>query len=216
MAKRNKMLRKVLVTMCSAVLLVGATVGVTVAYLTSKTEVVTNTFTVGNVEITLDEANVDVYGNTEGTTRVTANDYKLIPGHTYVKDPTIHVEKGSEACYLFVKVINDIADIEADTKIAAQMATNGWVELSEQENVYYLNRIINALDAENDIDVKVFESFKLDGSVANEVVAAYAGKTITVQAYAVQADGFGSAALAWASAPATWGATSVETEAESN
>ena len=53
--KMNKKLRRILLTVCSAALLVCVTVGATVAYLTS-TETVTNTFTVGKVDITLDEA----------------------------------------------------------------------------------------------------------------------------------------------------------------
>ena len=50
----------------------------------------------------------------------------------------------------------------------------------------------------------VFESFKVVGDITNEALAAYAGKTITVQAYAIQADGFGTAAAAWAAAPSNW------------
>ena len=53
--KMNSKLRRILLTVCSAALLVCVTVGATVAYLTS-TETVTNTFTVGKVDITLDEA----------------------------------------------------------------------------------------------------------------------------------------------------------------
>ena len=54
---------KALALALCAVLLVVSTVFVTMAYLTSKTDVVTNTFTVGKVTITLDEAKVDEYGN---------------------------------------------------------------------------------------------------------------------------------------------------------
>ena len=105
MAKRNKMLRKVLVTMCSAVLLVGATVGVTVAYLTSTTQVVKNTFTIGNVAITLDEALVDEYGEKQGEERTEdGNEYRLVPKHTYVKDPTVTVKKDSDEAYVRVLV----------------------------------------------------------------------------------------------------------------
>ena len=77
--KMNKKLRRILLTVCSAALLVCVTVGATVAYLTSTTGPVTNTFTVGKVAITLDEADVDVDGvvekNVDGTDkdRVNAN-----------------------------------------------------------------------------------------------------------------------------------------------
>ena len=97
-----KRTKKILSLALCAVLLVAGTVATTVAYLTSTTEVVNNTFTVGNVSITLDEADVDVYGVKNGTTRDTTNQYKLIPGHKYVKDPTIHVGATSEDVLLFV------------------------------------------------------------------------------------------------------------------
>ena len=57
-----KKTRKILLMAACAVLLVCISVGATVAYLTS-TDTVTNTFTVGQVAITLDEAKVDMYGD---------------------------------------------------------------------------------------------------------------------------------------------------------
>ena len=99
--------KKVLALVLCAALLVAGSVAATLAYLTSKTEVVTNTFSVGNVTITLDEAKVNEYGvEAEGEDRVKANEYKLIPGHTYVKDPMVHVTEKSEQCYVFVKVVD--------------------------------------------------------------------------------------------------------------
>ena len=81
--------KALLLTLC-AVLLVAASVLGTMAYLTS-TDTVTNTFTVGKVEIKLDETDVT---NPNGP-RVKANSYKLMPGTTYTKDPTVTVLKGS-------------------------------------------------------------------------------------------------------------------------
>ncbi len=179
----------------------GVTMGGTFAYLTSTTEVVENTFTVGNVAITLDEAKVDVYGVEEkDAARVTKNTYKLIPGHTYVKDPTVHVTKGSESAWLFVKVVDEIAAIQDATTVANQMTANGWVAVENVAGVFAYNAKVDASTEAKDI--KIFENFKVLGT-AN--VADYAGKTITVQAYAIQADGFDTAAAAWAAAPATWG-----------
>lgn len=195
-----KTARKALMLILCAALLVSATVMGTLAYLTSQTEVVTNTFTVGNVAITLDETDVDLYGVKDGNTRVIENDYKLIPGHTYTKDPIVHVTAGSEKCWLFVKVTDDIAAIQDTTTVAAQMAANKWTDVAGAEGVYAYESIVDAGTAAQ--DVKVFENFKIKGEAD---VAAYAQKTITIQAYAIQADGFTTAAEAWAAAPATWG-----------
>ena len=126
MKKTVKILAFVL---CAVMLVVGSVFG-TYAYLTSTDEI-TNTFTVGNVEIKLSEAKVTEYGAVvAGEDRVKTNTYKLIPGHTYTKDPIVYVTAGSEACYLYVKVVNNIAAIEdtANT-IADQIAANGWTEL---------------------------------------------------------------------------------------
>lgn len=95
--------KALLLTLC-AVLLIAASVLGTMAYLTSSAEV-KNTFTIGKVEIKLDEAKVNADGiPEEGAARVTANSYKLMPGTTYTKDPTVTVLNGSEASYVRMKV----------------------------------------------------------------------------------------------------------------
>lgn len=118
--KTQNKLRKALLLVCSAMLLVSITVVGTVAYLTAQTGVVQNTFTVGNVAITLDEAKAvkndeDNYV-ADGTTRVYANTYDLHPGITAVKDPTIKVSEGSEDCYVVAKIevtATEIAELRA-------------------------------------------------------------------------------------------------------
>lgn len=184
-------MKKSIALVMMAVLLVAASVMGTLAFLTSHDEVV-NTFTVGKVAITLDEADVDVYGAPiENAARVRANAYKLIPGHAYTKDPTVHFAAGSEASWLFVKVENGIVDIEAGTKIADQIIGNGWTALTGVTGVYYMKVDANATKAK---DYPVFDSFKLtdDAKVEN-----YAGKEVKVTAYAIQADGFATADKAW-------------------
>lgn len=162
-----KKTRKILAMAACAILLVCISVGATVAYLTS-TDTVTNTFTVGKVAITLDEAKTN--DNGDGTVvadaaRVKKNSYKLMPGHEYTKDPTIHVATGSENCYLFVKVENGIADLEAEGKtIADQMAAKNWVALEGVDNVYYLTEKVDGTTKakiNNSGDVVVFEKFTL-------------------------------------------------------
>ena len=90
--------KALLLTLC-AVLLVAASVLGTMAYLTSTAKV-ENTFTIGKVEIKLDETDVT---NPNGP-RVQANSYKLMPGTTYTKDPTVTVKAGSEESYVRMKV----------------------------------------------------------------------------------------------------------------
>ncbi len=190
MKTRNKAL---LLALC-AVMLVAASVFGTLAYLTS-TDAVTNTFTVGNVKITLDEAPVNENGDATEGARVKANAYKLLPGHEYDKDPTIHVDAASEDCWLFVKLEDGIAAIQDKDTVLEQMTANGWTLVAGTVNIYAHKDVANAGD-----DVVVFETFKIKGDVDNETLAEYAGKTIVVTAYAVQKDGFETAAAAWAAA----------------
>ena len=193
--------KAILMALC-AVLLVAASVMGTLAYLTS-TDTVTNTFTVGNVKITLDELDVDRDTNTDDNvtvgdvTRDKANEYKLLPGHTYTKDPTIHVTAGSEDCYLFVKVVNEIAAIEAKdtdtskTSIAAQMEAKGWDVVDPTNGIYVLaDEQGNPVAVPAGRDRVVFDNFTISGTVTNEQLADYAGKTIVIYAYAVQKEGF--------------------------
>lgn len=187
---------KALVLALCAVLLVVTTVFVTMAFLTSE-DSVQNTFTVGEVTISLDELDVDDSDNDGFTTdRDKANEYKLIPGKTYTKDPTIHVGAKSEPCYLFVKVENGIESAEADgnTTIAEQMKSNGWTLVDGQTNIYVYKEVVTA---ETGANIVVFNSFTIDGETA---VADYKDAKINVTAYAIQAEGFENTAKAdiWA------------------
>lgn len=222
MKTRNKAL---LIALC-AVLLVAATALTTIAWLTSTTDTVVNTFTFSdsdNIKIELDELKVDEYGkelvkvSDDGTNkeitkeqadklglertpcdRVFANTYKLIPGHKYIKDPTIHVKANSIDCYLFVTVDNAIADIEdgtTSTTIAAQMAAHGWVKVTGYTNVYAYYGDATALkkierSETADQDIVVFESFTIKGEPTAKELEKYDEKTVVVKAYAVQAEGF--------------------------
>ena len=206
---------KALLLMLCAVLLVAASVLGTMAYLTSQ-DSVTNTFTVGKVEIKLDEAKANADGTlVQGADRVKANSYKLLPGHTYTKDPTIHVDASSEDCYLFVKVENGIADIEGTKTVATQMAEKGWVAVSGTTGIYvYTTDRTNPAAVSANTNIVVFENFTVDGTKVVNVpedetvptgkldIAEYDNNTITVTAYAVQKDGFESktAAEIWSTA----------------
>lgn len=196
MKKKTKALMLVL----CAVLLVTASVLGTMAYLTSTDKVV-NTFTVGKVAITLDEAKVNADGTpVAGAARVKENAYHLLPGHGYTKDPTVHVQANSESSFIFVKVENGIASYEGSPTIAAQIAANGWTLLDGVENVYY-KAYTKSAEITN---LPVFGHFTIADN-ANDVAGwnNISGADVTVTAYAVQMSGFNTAIEAW---NATFGA----------
>ena len=178
--------KKTLLMSLAAVLLVVAGVFGTLAYLTSTTKTVKNTFTVGNVNIDLDEAAVDVYGNElMGEDRRTENEYKLIPGYKYVKDPKVTVKSGSDKSYVYVKVVNTLGELEtaeADETIAAQLVKNKWEPVKGNLNVYR-----HTETHEGGKELHVFDTFKLKEGPADGFNED-APDPITIEAFAIQAD----------------------------
>lgn len=209
MKTRSKAL---LLTLCAVVLVI-ATVFGTMAYLTSTDEV-KNTFTVGSVNIKLDEAKANTDGSlVEGADRVKANNYKLLPGHTYNKDPMVTVLSGSESSYIKMTVTFSKAK-ELDAIFDPNGATltnifNGydaanWIYKGNTENdnmntrtyEFWYKETVDAPDADVALDA-LFDSITVPGTITNEQLATIEGMTITVNAYAIQADGFANAEAAW-------------------
>lgn len=173
--------KKILALLLCAILLIVASVAGTIAYLTDN-KTVNNTFTFGNVSITLEESVVDLYGTVTSGTTDSGNRYKLIPGHTYTKDPTIKVAAGSEDCYIFVEIVNGLGSDATITPNA------GWTEISVDGNTYiwvYGTAEEPVSVSATDDAIVPFSSFTF-GQLANP--ADYENSSITVKAYAIQAD----------------------------
>lgn len=205
--------KAMLMTLC-AIILVVATVFGTMAYLTSTDEVV-NTFTVGNVAIKLDEAKVDTDGSlVEGADRVKENSYKLLPGHTYNKDPMVTLLAGSETSYVKMTVTFNNAN-ELDTIFAPDGADltsifNGydsanWIAKGNMKDAtantrtyeFWYKEAVGAPTADVALDA-LFDSIKVPERVTGDQLAKLADFKITVVAEAIQADGFENADAAWA------------------
>ena len=205
--------KALLLTLC-AVLLVTASVLGTMAFLTSNDEVV-NTFTVGSVAIKLDEAKANTDGSlVEGAERVKANSYKLLPGHTYNKDPMVTVLEGSEDSYIKMTITfskaNELDAIFAPTgaeltSIFHGYDSNNWTYKGNTEDAtadtrtyeFWYKETVDAPDSDVPLDA-LFDSITVPGSITNEQLKSIEGMTITVNAYAIQADGFANAEAAWA------------------
>lgn len=204
-------LTKILCLVMGAILLVTGTVAVTLAYLQDLSETVTNTMTIGKVDIDLDEAKVTLYGAKDGTSRVKANKYKLIPGQEYIKDPTIKVLKGSEECYVFFGIaidtkLNGVLDTTKNV-IATQLNANKWLPLQNTDksqvtytdtdgtvyNIYY-NQDKVAANASKDQSVYTFEKFSVG---PNADVSGADTATIKVKAFAVQTANLSTPQIAW-------------------
>ena len=205
---------KALLVVACALLLVAASVFGTMAYLTS-TDTVTNTFTVGKVNIKLDEAKVNADGTpVTPAERVKENSYKLLPGHTYNKDPMVTVLSGSEPSYVKMTVTFSKASaldaIFAPTGAELTSIFNGydaanWIYKGNTKDAtadtrtyeFWYKETVGAPTADVALDA-LFDSITVPGEITKEQLATIEGMTITVNAYAIQADGFADATAAWA------------------
>lgn len=172
-------MKKALFIMLSAALIVCATVAGTLAWLTDTTAPVVNTFTVGDINIELKET--------------TGETYKMVPGIELVKDPTVTVKAGSEACWLFVKVEKSG---NFDSFMTFEMA-DGWIALSGHAGVYYRN--VDATNADTGFDVLKDKKVMVLETVTKTMLegAKTNAPTLTFTAYAVQKDGINDATTAW-------------------
>lgn len=207
--------KAMLMTLC-AIILVVATVFGTMAYLTSTDEVV-NTFTVGNVAIKLDEAKVGTDGKAltgADATRVKENSYKLLPGHVYDKDPTVTVLAGSEESYVKMTVtVNKANELDAIfapgganlTSIFGGYDATNWIAKGDTKDAtantrtyeFWYKEAVGAPTGDVALDA-LFDTITVPGTITKEQLATIKGMTITVNAYAIQADGFANADEAWA------------------
>lgn len=201
---------KVLLTLVCAVLLVTASVLGTMAYLTSTDEVV-NTFTVGKVAIKLDEAAANADGSlVANADRVKANSYKLLPGHTYNKDPMVTVLAGSESSYIKMNVtVTKSKELDAIgvNLLETFKGYDGetWLYKGNKEDTvnntrtyeFWYKAAVAATNTNVSLDA-LFDQIVVPGSITNAQLATIEGMTITVTAYAIQEDGFANAEAAWA------------------
>ena len=208
------MKKKILVACLCVALAVLTIAGTTLAYLTSK-DTVTNTFTVGNVQIKLDEAKANADGTlVPNADRVKENSYKLIPGHTYNKDPMVTVLSGSESSYIKMTVtFTKAAELDAIfaptgadlTSIFNGYDSTNWIYKGNTEDTtantrtyeFWYKEAVAAPTADVALDA-LFDQIKAPDSLTNSDLNNLKDLKITVNAYAIQADGFATAEAAWA------------------
>ena len=189
-------MKKKLMTVLALVLVVAMSVAGTIAFLTDTTDPITNTFTVGKVDIDLTETfNTD----TDDNGAADAWQAQLIPGTTYAKDPVVTVTADSEDCWLFVKFEekNDAATyLDYTSNLTAE---NDWTRgdgTNIPSNVWY--RAVA-----KDATVKSFhllanDTVTIDSTaVTNDNMNDAANAELVYTAYACQKDNM-SVEAAWA------------------
>lgn len=190
------MKKKITLVVALALVLVVGVFG-TLAFLTDS-ESVTNTFTIGNVGLSLTE--------TKGGDN---HQFKMIPGQTISKDPVVTVDAGSEACWLFVKLDKAGSAVVGETNLSFDdyltfAVANGWTQLKNEKDepvagVYYRAQAAVAKNANPlpSYSVLAGDTVTVKNTVTNEMMTALTADnaelpTLTVTAYAIQEAGFES------------------------
>lgn len=197
-------------------------VGATLAYFTDVDEV-NNVMTMGNVDISLDEALVvkteEKWTANAEADRVQANTYEdIYPGAVLPKDPTVHND-GSYEAYVRANVtvdFNKLAGLQedgilfngnspdADLLSIIDIDTENWTyagrsivmegDIRDVTYTYTYNKPLVA-----DADATLFTKVTIPTFVTNETVATYglASFNVDVVAEAIQTFGFADAEAAW-------------------
>ncbi len=209
-----KLKHKVLIASLSLIAIVSTVV--TFALLTFETDTLVNTFTVGQVSLKLDETDVDETGTPiPGAERVTGNEYKLIPGKSYVKDPTMTVLASSEASYvrllLTITKAKELKEVLGSNFLPENYVT-GWdktkwlctsIKENQDNSITYEFRyhevVAGYVDGKTEdvVLTPLFTSFTAPAELTNEDLKKIEGFEIKVVGHGIQATGFKSADEAW-------------------
>ena len=175
--------KKTLLVLAAVLLLCIAVCG-TLAWLTSETDPVVNTFTVGDIALDL--------------TETTGSEYKMIPGTELDKDPKLTVKADSEACYLFVKIDKE----NGFDSYATFTVADGWTQgdgTDIPKNVYY--RLVDATTADTDFAIIKDNKVSVKEDVTKAMMDAIAEGSepkLIFTGYAIQQAAIADAETAWA------------------
>lgn len=161
--------RKLLVGLCAGVLISALAIGGTIAWLTDKDEV-TNTFSIGNVDIKINEE----YDPEDGT--------DIYPGKEVTKIPTVK-NIGKNPAYIRVKVAID-SNITEYLTVDYKLGTAS-TEWFVENGYYYYNSVVDPTKS----TLPIFTSFILSGNYIEPADTAVS-YDIIVSAEAVQSQGF--------------------------
>lgn len=172
-------MKKRLIIVVAIALVCVLAAGGTIAWLTASASV-SNTFTVGKIDITLTEANW-------------VNNSKLYPGAEIVKDPKVTVKANSEDCYVYVMIDNQLNATLANA-VSLDVQTDWTLIYSNTTGTKNVYRYTIGTDdivkmIASDRVLPVFTQVKVSTTVVTEAnIASLGGKTIEVKAYAHQAN----------------------------
>lgn len=180
-------MKKKLVSLFLVVALVAIAAVGTLAYFTD-TKTATNTFTVGDVEITLTEPNWDTDGSKDAP--------DVYPGEALKKDPTVS-NTGTNPCFVRIKItgldsLSPAGLITYETNYVTGALGEGWV--LHTDGCFYYTEPLCAAGTESeswnanldDVTTALFDQIRIPTEVTNGFDGSY---NVVVTAEAVQAQG---------------------------
>ena len=185
-------MKKKIIAVCLIVALAAtAVIGGTLAYFTDKDDA-TNTFTVGNVDITLTEPNWEGSGSEDAP--------EVYPGEPLAKDPTV-TNDGANPCFVRIKVegLNCLApasNITYRTNYKDGKLGDNWVK--HTDGYFYYNKVLAVGETTDALFDQIVIPTDLKNGNAEDAF------NVVVTAEAVQAQG----------AKASWSAVQTMTVAE--
>lgn len=210
MCARKNGSRKLVFLLVAVMLILGCAIGGTIAWLITQTDSIVNTFTVGNIDITLMEPSF-LPNTSDGR-------YKALPGDVIVKDPQVTVASGSERCYIRVFVINwwneETDGHFSGTEAAGWYNFDSFVGSTWTQGLNYVdsgggvkghltefryNMVVDASDGVQTISGP-FSAITVPTWITGEKYASLDNYKVVLIAQAVQADGFESADAAFEAA----------------
>lgn len=215
MSNKKRLSVKTVTILTILVLILGLTIGGTIAWIVDGSNQVVNTFIYGDINITLTETETAMDNDGNSNT----NSYELIPDTIVAKDPVVTVLAGSEPNWLFVKLEKtggtDLFDFDQYLSYKVGIANSDdltnpvfWTKytdhgLGDDVEVYYieLNR-----DFAEDTKYHVLEgdTVTVPAVVTKEMINALSETDpptypkLTITAYAVQHEEIADADAAWA------------------
>ncbi len=162
------------------------TVSSSISLLAQQTDPVVNNFSFkldeGTLDLTLDEEKYED-GSDTGERTSEGNTYRISPGDTIEKDPTVTIAQGSAESYVFLYVDSELTD-----KFTINYNSDSWIEVANDGNgqsLYIYHTIVDASESEQKL-TSLFDTIDVSNDITDEEISNFgSSKTLTVQAYAI-------------------------------
>lgn len=182
-------MKKIIALAVTLMLVAAVALSATMAYLTRVTEAKENIFTIGDINVELDEEEW-------------VPDSKIVPGATIPKKPIITVKAGSEPSYIFAYLENTLAVQVGSAWDYAQpnIDPNNWASVAQsidqatgvkKELYRYIGGTDGIVNATSDVPLTFFETVAVPGATfTKESMQVLDTKTkkMTIKAFAHQSD----------------------------